>query len=108
MSGIFPSCPECDRSVPFSRSAFGRGRPFACRRCGTTLIVPKAGGFAAVVIFTLLSLTGKRILEKPYGWLVIVALIGVGAFLEYLLLTVRKVVQQPAGEEHAGDEKKAA
>ena len=89
MSSILPSCPRCGKSVPFSKSMIGRGRVFDCRSCGLGLTVPKAGAAAAICVFALLSFFGKRLLELPFGWVIVGGIIIAGIIFEYLFLTVR-------------------
>lgn len=39
---IGPACPECGRLAPFIRTQWRREKPFACKGCGTLLVMPRA------------------------------------------------------------------
>ncbi len=37
-----PACPSCGRLAPFIRTQWRREKPFACKGCGTLLVMPSA------------------------------------------------------------------
>lgn len=37
-----PACPVCGRLAPFIRTQWRREKPFACKGCGTQLVMPRA------------------------------------------------------------------
>lgn len=36
-----PACPGCGARVPFGRTQWKRGTPFACAGCGARLVMPR-------------------------------------------------------------------
>lgn len=38
---IVPVCPNCGTRVPFARTQWARGTPFACKGCGARLVLPR-------------------------------------------------------------------
>ncbi|VXC43007.1 conserved hypothetical protein [Sphingomonas sp. AX6] len=57
MVSLSPLCPACGEPVPFLKTQWGLGKPFACNGCKTPLVIPKNVwiGFGAFVIFWLLK-----------------------------------------------------
>ena len=41
MAIFSPACPACGTAIPFKRTQWGLGRPFACGGCETRLVVPQ-------------------------------------------------------------------
>lgn len=82
-----PNCPRCGHPVSFWSAQWGRGRAFACKGCGQRLVTPKAPAMAAIGLYGLLYFAG--ITDRPYGWLLLIALMGLIAIGEYMLLKVR-------------------
>jgi DNA-directed RNA polymerase subunit RPC12/RpoP len=35
------TCPRCSRDVPFLKTQWGLGKPFACTGCGTKLVIER-------------------------------------------------------------------
>ena len=52
-----PACPNCARRVPFGRTQWNLGKPFACPGCETSLVIPKSNaltlGLGLLAIFWL-------------------------------------------------------
>jgi DNA-directed RNA polymerase subunit RPC12/RpoP len=93
-----PDCPRCGNPVSFWSVQFGRGKAFACGRCGQRLVVPKAGTFVALGLFALLFANRGWFAERPYGWLIFALILLLLGIAEYMLLKVRAVGQsEPAG-----------
>ncbi|MCA0978783.1 hypothetical protein LCM19_10445 [Qipengyuania flava] len=57
MKLLSPPCPVCGKSVPFSKTQFGLGKPFVCESCETPLVIPRNYwiGLGAFLIFWLLK-----------------------------------------------------
>jgi hypothetical protein len=77
---IGPTCPHCNTRVPFSKTQFGLGRPFACVRCGKELVVPKSQalflGFGMIAIFLLAESRFPSEWGGMLGLLAIMILVG--------------------------------
>jgi ribosomal protein S27AE len=48
-----PSCPECGEFVAFWKTQWGLGKNFACKRCGTELVIPKTTAMSGIVMLGL-------------------------------------------------------
>jgi len=48
-----PACPRCGTIIPFVKTQWGLGTPFACRNCDASLVVPKNLwiGLTALLLF---------------------------------------------------------
>lgn len=38
---MLPTCPNCGRAVPLSKTLWGLGKPFRCQSCGEALVIPR-------------------------------------------------------------------
>lgn len=41
MSLLTPPCPSCGTAVPFKKTQWGLGKPFACEGCNAKLLIPR-------------------------------------------------------------------
>lgn len=41
MTRLFPCCPGCNQSLPLRNTQWNLGKPFACRSCGTRLVIER-------------------------------------------------------------------
>lgn len=57
MITLTPPCPNCGEPVPFWKTQWGLGKPFACNGCGAKLVIPKNLwiGLSAFIAFWLLK-----------------------------------------------------
>jgi len=46
-----PGCPECGEFVPFLKTQWRLGKSFACKHCGTHLVIPKTTAMLAFAMF---------------------------------------------------------
>ena len=76
-------CPKCRTTIPFKRYLSGRGQPFECIACRSTVYVAKASVGLAIAGFALLAAIGDA---APF-WFV-VFMIFVAVILEWLLSKV--------------------
>ena len=76
-------CPRCGKTIPLGKSMLRRGRAFACRDCGSAIVVPKTATSLAILGFILLSFLSDRV---PFALIVVLIIIGV--LIEWLLVRV--------------------
>jgi hypothetical protein len=82
-----PECPNCGKLLPIGKFAWGRGRPFACSRCGQQLIVPKVAGVPVTSIFIVLLLFLKSTPPLKDNYPLVMGLLAVAAVFEYFFFT---------------------
>jgi hypothetical protein len=71
MVSLAPPCPACGKSVPFWKTQWGLGKPFPCKGCGTTLVVPNNFWIAmsAIIMFW----TWKNRMASPFETVMLIA-----------------------------------
>jgi hypothetical protein len=62
-----PTCPNCGKLVPFLKTQFSFGKPFACPRCEQTLVVPRPQAFLIGLGLTLIFLFSKDRFPPEWG-----------------------------------------
>lgn len=93
MANIGPSCPNCGHDAPLRLLFWGLGKPFACKGCGTELVVPKGHGLrvaaSAFVFYWLL----KDRMESGLGLAALfVALFLIVGLVSWLTMKPRRTV----------------
>ncbi len=83
MARFGPACPECGRPVPFVRTQWGLGKPFACKKCGAELVMPKSLAWLGLAAFVIFWSVRKSPLEQLmlYVALLLMALAGLSWLL---------------------------
>lgn len=89
MASLSPRCPTCGKPVPFFKTQWGLGKPFACHACETRLIIPKNLwiGLGAFVVFWLLK---DRMASPTQTVMLIVGLVAAILIMSRLFLRPQK------------------
>ena len=89
MVSLSPRCPACGKTVPFLKTQWGLGKPFACNGCDTRLVIPKNLwiGSGALVVFWLFKGRAASWLETV---LLIAGLVAVVLIMSRLFLRPQK------------------
>jgi hypothetical protein len=75
------------------KTQWGLGRPFACRTCGTRLVVPKVTASLGIAVFVLFWLLKAQADSAAETALLLAAMVVAGLALTWCL-TKPKVVEQ--------------
>lgn len=91
---LLPQCPNCREPVPFARTQWARGKAFACRWCGRSIVLPRNA--SPFVVLLALSFGFDRI--DSFGSKVVfgVAMLTVSLLVDWLLTQPRlEVADEP-------------
>lgn len=82
-----PACPSCGRLAPFIRTQWRREKPFACKGCGTLLVMPSAyTAILMVVVYWFVRDEAQGPLQKIA---LAVGLLAIALFSEWATLKPR-------------------
>lgn len=92
-----PACPQCGLRVPFMRTQWNLGKPFACRRCGVQLTVSRfRSTLMAAAMLMLFFIVRPGVPEGAARFVLFLVFLAIGAPLTYLLSKVERAEATPA------------
>lgn len=86
-----PACPQCGKLVPIGRTQWNIGKPFACARCETQLVIPRSSATLLGVGLFIPFWIFKDRFPQHWGGVIglLVVLLAVGLPLTWAATTVR-------------------